>query len=161
PLGGAKQRALLALLVLDAGQVVPRERLIDALWAESPPPSAVKGIQLYVWQLRKLLPEGTIVTRPAGYALEADPEAIDLRRGVRRRAGGARGGGAGGARSGAGPAARRVRRRGVPARRGRPPRRAAADGARGEDRSGARARPPHPTRWGAGEAGGRTPAPRA
>jgi DNA-binding SARP family transcriptional activator len=75
-LGGAKQRALLALLVLNAGRVVPRERIVDALWGEAPPESAVKGIQLYVWQLRKLLPEGAIVTRPGGYILEAD--GVDL-----------------------------------------------------------------------------------
>ena len=78
PLGGAKQRALLALLVLNANRVVARERLIDALWGEAPPESAVKGIQLYVWQLRKLLPEGTIVTRQDGYLLEVEPEGVDL-----------------------------------------------------------------------------------
>jgi DNA-binding SARP family transcriptional activator len=80
PLGGARQRALLALLVLNAGKVVPRERLIDGLWGEAPPESAVKGIQIYVWQLRKLLPDGTIVTRPSGYALEVEPESVDLGR---------------------------------------------------------------------------------
>jgi DNA-binding SARP family transcriptional activator len=79
-LGGAKQRALLALLVLNAGRVVPRERIVDALWGEAPPESAVKGIQLYVWQLRKLLPEGTVVTRSSGYVLEVEPESVDLGR---------------------------------------------------------------------------------
>src|SRR5215471_5776991 len=79
-LGAAKQRALLALLVLDANRVVARERLIDGLWGESPPESAVKLVQLYVWQLRKLLPPGAIVTRSPGYVLSVEPETVDLAR---------------------------------------------------------------------------------
>jgi hypothetical protein len=51
--------------------LAPRERLIDALWAESPPPSDVAAPQT--------APEGTIVTRPTGHTLEGDPETIDLR----------------------------------------------------------------------------------
>src|SRR3954451_410600 len=76
PLGGAKQRALLALLLLNANRVLPREHLIDELWGENPPESAVKAVQGYVWQLRKLLPEGTLVTRPPGYVLEVEPESV-------------------------------------------------------------------------------------
>jgi len=78
PLGAAKQRALLALLLLDANRTVARERLIDGLWGDDPPESAVKGIQLYVSNLRKLLPPGTIVTQPSGYLVEIEPERIDL-----------------------------------------------------------------------------------
>jgi DNA-binding SARP family transcriptional activator len=78
PLGGAKQRALLALLLLRANRVVARERLIDALWGERPPETVVKSVQLYVSQLRKLLPEGTIVTRAPGYLLVVEPEQLDL-----------------------------------------------------------------------------------
>jgi DNA-binding SARP family transcriptional activator len=78
PLGGTKQRALLALLLLDANRMVTRERLIDGIWGDDPPPSAVKGVQLYVSNLRKLLPSGAIVTRPSGYALEVDPADVDL-----------------------------------------------------------------------------------
>src|SRR5512132_2020657 len=80
PLGGAKQRALLALLVLNANQVVAREHLVDALWGDDPPETAVSTVQVYVSRLRKLLPAGVLVTRGRGYVLEVVPDAIDLRR---------------------------------------------------------------------------------
>ena len=80
PLGGEKQRALLALLLLNANHVVSRERLIDALWGDDLPETAVQTLQVYVSRLRKLLPPGTLVTRPPGYMLEAAPETIDLQR---------------------------------------------------------------------------------
>ena len=57
-LGPPKQRALLALLLLNANRVVSRERLIDELWGEGPPETAVKALQVYVSQLRKVLPDG-------------------------------------------------------------------------------------------------------
>jgi predicted ATPase/DNA-binding SARP family transcriptional activator len=79
-LGGAKQRALLALLALQANQVVSRERLIDALWGEDPPATAGAMVQVYVSRLRKLLPDGAIVTRRPGYLFEAEPGTIDLER---------------------------------------------------------------------------------
>jgi DNA-binding SARP family transcriptional activator len=71
---------LLALLILNANRVLPRERLIDALWGEEPPETAVTSVQVYVSRLRKLLPPGTLVTRGRGYVLEVEPEAIDLTR---------------------------------------------------------------------------------
>src|SRR3954454_8343562 len=80
PLGGAKQRALLVLLLLNANRVVSRERLIDELWGEDPPKTAVTSIQVYVSRLRKLLPEGTLFTRARGYLLEVEPDHIDLSR---------------------------------------------------------------------------------
>jgi DNA-binding SARP family transcriptional activator len=80
PLGGAKQRALLALLLLNANRVVARDRIVDELWGESPPETAVATIQVYVSRLRKLLPEGTLVTRPRGYLLAVAPNTIDLQR---------------------------------------------------------------------------------
>src|SRR5262245_14872885 len=79
-LGGVRQRALLALLLLNANRVVSRERLIDGLWGESPPATAVKAIQVAVMQLRKLLPQGMVVTRSPGYVLEVELDAIDLTR---------------------------------------------------------------------------------
>ena len=79
-LGGMKQRALLALLLLNANRVVARERMVDELWGESPPETAVATVQVYVSRLRKLLPEGTLVTSPPGYVLAVEPEALDLRR---------------------------------------------------------------------------------
>src|SRR5438045_7244672 len=80
PLAGAKQRALLALLLLHANRVVSRDRLIDQLWGDEPPETAVTTVQVYVSRLRKLLPPGTLVTRPPGYILAADPETVDLLR---------------------------------------------------------------------------------
>ena len=55
PLGGAKQRALLAMLALHPNAPVSVDRLIEGLWGERPPPSASKSIQIYVSQLRKLI----------------------------------------------------------------------------------------------------------
>ena len=80
PLAGEKQRALLALLVINANRVVPRDRLVDELWGEEPPPTAVTTVQIYVSRLRKVLPSGVLRTRPRGYVLEVDPDAIDLHR---------------------------------------------------------------------------------
>ena len=54
-LGGQKHRVLLALLLLEANRVVSRDRLIDALWEEEPPDTAVKALQVYISQLRKQL----------------------------------------------------------------------------------------------------------
>ncbi len=77
-LGGQKRRALLAVLLLDANHVVSRDRLIDALWGEEPPDTARNTIQVYVSQLRKLLPEGVLETAAPGYKLVIEPEAVDL-----------------------------------------------------------------------------------
>src|SRR2546425_2907919 len=80
PLAGAKQRALLALLLVKANHVVSRERLIDELWGEQPPETAVQSLQVYVSRLRKLLPPDTLVTRPPGYLLEVASDELDLQR---------------------------------------------------------------------------------
>src|SRR6266542_5919474 len=69
PVGGTKQRALLAVLLLNANRVVPRDRLIDALWEEEPPETARKAVQVHVSQLRKLLGSDRLQTRPPGYLL--------------------------------------------------------------------------------------------
>jgi YVTN family beta-propeller protein len=80
PLAGAKQRALLALLLIHANHVLSRDRLIDELWGEEPPETAVQSLQVYVSRLRKLLPSETLLTRPPGYLLEIEPDELDLRR---------------------------------------------------------------------------------
>ena len=80
PLGGAKQRALLAVLLLRANELVSVDRLIDDLWAEQPPETAAHVIQVYVSQLRKVLGADAIVTRKPGYILAAGPTQVDLRR---------------------------------------------------------------------------------
>src|SRR3954447_18976061 len=83
-IGGQKPRALLAALLLEPNRVVSRDQLIDALWGETPPDTARNTIQVYVSQLRKLLPEGMLETAPPGYRLSGDPDAVDLSRFVRR-----------------------------------------------------------------------------
>src|SRR5437764_13023778 len=77
-LGGQKRRALLAALLLEANKVVARASLIDALWGEDPPDTARNTIQVYVSQLRKLLPDGMLETAPPGYRLVVDPAAVDV-----------------------------------------------------------------------------------
>src|SRR5712692_7579357 len=80
PLAGAKQRALLALLLVHANHVLSRDRLIDELWGDHPPETAVQSLQVYVSRLRKLLPEDTLLTRPPGYLLAIELDEVDLHR---------------------------------------------------------------------------------
>jgi DNA-binding SARP family transcriptional activator len=82
PLGGAKQRALLALLLLDRNRVVPSDHLIDALWEDRPPASAANSVQVYVSKLRRLLKDerkggDVLVTEPPGYVLRVPSGALD------------------------------------------------------------------------------------
>ena len=79
-LAGRKQRALLARLLLDVNRTVAIDRLVDDLWGEDVPESAQKMVQIFVSQLRKVLPAEMLQTRPPGYAVELDPAAIDVRR---------------------------------------------------------------------------------
>jgi DNA-binding SARP family transcriptional activator len=79
-LGGAKQRALLAVLLLHANEVVPTERLIDELWGESPPATVAKSVQVYVSRLRKELGDGRLATSRPGYILHVAPDELDLAR---------------------------------------------------------------------------------
>lgn len=76
-LGAPKQRALLALLLLNVNQVVATERLIDLIWGDAPPRTADHSVQIYVSALRKTLSEGLIETRAHGYVLHSDPEQLD------------------------------------------------------------------------------------
>lgn len=77
-LGGPKPRAVLAVLLLDAGHVVAVDRLIEALWGDEPPPSAQGTLQAYVSNLRRALGGPTVlVTQAPGYRLDVDPSAID------------------------------------------------------------------------------------
>jgi DNA-binding SARP family transcriptional activator len=79
-LGGQKQRALLGLLLMRAGEVIATDRLVDQLWGERPPRTATTSLQNHVSQLRKLLGADVIVTRPPGYVLQIDAESLDLAR---------------------------------------------------------------------------------
>jgi DNA-binding SARP family transcriptional activator len=79
-LGGQKQRAVLALLLLDANRVVSTDRLIDALWGEQPPRTAVTSLQNFVSQLRKQLGPDVVQTKAPGYLLRVGPDQLDLDR---------------------------------------------------------------------------------
>ncbi len=85
-LGGGKQRALLALLLLHANEVVPASRLIELLWTETPPADAAKALQVQVSRLRRALGADVLRTRPGGYLLAVDPESFDLPRFEKRAA---------------------------------------------------------------------------
>ncbi len=77
---GPKQRALLALLVLYANQVLSTERLIDELWGDDPPATVRTVLQGLVSSLRKELGPDVIVTRPPGYVIELEAGQLDLER---------------------------------------------------------------------------------
>jgi WD40 repeat protein/DNA-binding SARP family transcriptional activator len=83
PLGGSKQRAVLAILALHANRIVSADDLIDGLWGERPPAHAAKNVQVYISRLRKVLPgnaEAEIVTRGRGYLLRLAPDVLDAAR---------------------------------------------------------------------------------
>src|SRR5437867_8846538 len=80
PVGAPKQRAVLASLLLRANEVVPATTLVDELWGEQPPATAVKAVQVYVSRLRKLLGDGVLETRPLGYVLRVEDGALDRQR---------------------------------------------------------------------------------
>src|SRR3954447_19026263 len=87
-LGAAKQRALVAILLLHANEVVSTDRLVDSLWGAKPPPTAASALQVYVSQLRKALepdrPKGeassVLLTHPGGYLLRVQPGRLDAQR---------------------------------------------------------------------------------
>ena len=87
-LGGPKQRAVLAILLLNANHVVPVDRLADELYGDAIPASALTQIQAHISHLRKLLDPDLsagatgshIETRPPGYLIRLRPEQLDLRR---------------------------------------------------------------------------------
>jgi YVTN family beta-propeller protein len=83
PLGGPRQRAVLADLALHAGQAVPTAQLIDDLWGEQPPASAKPTVESYISRLRHALstsgdPTASLVTVPGGYQLETVPQNVDV-----------------------------------------------------------------------------------
>ena len=79
-LGGPKQRALLAILVLHRGEAVSSDRLVDQLWGDRPPATAVKTLQGYVSHLRKALGTEALLTRGGGYLLAASAGEVDAER---------------------------------------------------------------------------------
>ena len=79
-LGGPKQRALLAILLLHRGDPVSPDRLIDEIWAGEPPASANKIVQGYVSNLRKALGDGLLITQGRGYVLRTESGQLDVDR---------------------------------------------------------------------------------
>ncbi len=83
--GGPKQRALLALLLIEARRVVSLDRLIDELWPSAPPARATATIQVYISNLRRVLepdrspraPARVLLTRPPGYVLSIEQSDVD------------------------------------------------------------------------------------
>ena len=78
PLGGAKQRAVLAILILHRGELLSGERLVDELWGERPPATAGKTLQGYISRLRKTLGEDVLDTRGRGYVIALQAGQLDL-----------------------------------------------------------------------------------
>jgi len=83
PLPRLKERMVLAVLLLHANEFVSRERLIDDLWGEAPPPTARQAVNVYLSQLRKALSragEDPITTASGGYRLRVESDALDASR---------------------------------------------------------------------------------
>ena len=89
PVSGRRRRALLIRLALSANEVVSKERLVDDLWGDHPPPTVVKALHVLVSQLRDLLRgsddvaaknDDVLVTRPTGYMLRLPPDSLDTTR---------------------------------------------------------------------------------
>ena len=98
-LGGPRQRAVLGLLLIARGSIVPADRIVDDLWRGEPPPRAMGALQVYVSNLRRSLepdrlprtPARILVSRPPGYAIAGavagvTVDAWDFERGVTRAA---------------------------------------------------------------------------
>src|SRR5712691_685096 len=77
PLGGARQRRVLAILLLHGNETLTRDVIVDELWGESPPPTAGKVLQNCVSALRKELPADTIRTVSGAYELVLEPDELD------------------------------------------------------------------------------------
>ncbi len=82
PLGGARRRAVLALLLLDANRVVSVEQIVDGVWGDAPPSSALASLQNHLGRLRRELGE-RLVTRAPGYLLRVADTELDLDRFLR------------------------------------------------------------------------------
>lgn len=80
PVGGPKQRALLAILLLRSGRPVSRDALIAGIWGDRPPPSANRTLDSSLSKLRRALGPGRIARRPPGYALHVEPGELDADR---------------------------------------------------------------------------------
>ncbi|GLX17139.1 MULTISPECIES: AfsR/SARP family transcriptional regulator [Streptomyces] len=83
---GARQRTLLAALLVSGSRPVPAEQLYAEIWGENPPPTANNSLQAHIYRLRRTLrkaavpagPPARLTTRACGYTLEVDPEDVDM-----------------------------------------------------------------------------------
>src|SRR4051812_5216734 len=80
PIGGQKQRSVLALLLLHANEVVSTDRLIDEVWGARPPKSVDASLQNCISHLRDVVGRELIERHPPGYRLNVDVERVDARR---------------------------------------------------------------------------------
>ncbi|MFC0097264.1 BTAD domain-containing putative transcriptional regulator [Micromonospora marina] len=80
PVAGGRLRALLVLLLLDAGRTVAPQRLVDGVYGDRPPEQATNALQSQVSRLRRLLPGAPVEFGPAGYRLAVDPQRVDVHR---------------------------------------------------------------------------------
>jgi DNA-binding SARP family transcriptional activator/predicted ATPase len=76
-IGGVRQRAVLAALLLHANEVMPSEQLLVELWGEDAPPSAANALQAAISRLRRMLPPGRLITSGPGYQLRLFPAELD------------------------------------------------------------------------------------
>jgi len=83
--GGAQPRAVLAMLLAASGRIVPVDTIIEDLWGEQPPASAMGTLQSYISRLRRQLEPNTntkgrvLSWEPPGYRLDIDPTNVDFR----------------------------------------------------------------------------------
>ena len=79
-LGGRRQTVLVCLLLLHANEVISAERIIDALWGETPSATAPKALQVYISRLRQILGAGVLETRAPGYLIRVQDGELDAQR---------------------------------------------------------------------------------
>src|SRR5215831_17734123 len=79
-LGGSKQRALLARLLLSSNETVSVDRLVEAVWGDRPPERSTNALQYHVSHLRRVLGAGWIATQASGYLVRVRPDELDLLR---------------------------------------------------------------------------------
>ena len=79
-LGGPKQQTLLGVLLLHRGEVLSTDRLIDEIWGEHPPTTAVKTLQGYISRLRRALGDDVVQTRGRGYEISLLDDQVDVDR---------------------------------------------------------------------------------
>ncbi|WP_214317206.1 BTAD domain-containing putative transcriptional regulator [Nonomuraea sediminis] len=80
PLGGPRPRAVLAMLLLEAGRMVPVERLIDGQYGQEPPAGAANAVQAQISRIRRNLPADLVEFHGTGYRLAVEPEDVDVHR---------------------------------------------------------------------------------